>query len=595
MSNVAHRGLARQSAAEQLNRASTVLCNAIGTPPGRRPRRRVTAGDAAWNLLLAELPQHPSPDALARWRGRVDAVASRARYSDATLHAQQQPEDSSAAKLFSLLEQDRVEALAAREFPGMRTNLAALQAEKWIRARPDGVIHGIGTGWLETFALMARLPLDAPLPQAARQVLAAHWYSWIEPQIATQLTALAGVIEEQEEFGRQALRVVKAVLATQGGAPAPLLPQQPAHSDASNTDPAARDCAGTTAPTNPSAASNESDCAVENGGSPNITGSDGPSKGDASDYRIYTTAFDATRRAAQLCDAATLQRGRDLLDQRMASSSTAMRRSAHRLQRHLLALQLRSWQFDREEGLLDAARLTRVVTHPLESLAYKQEMQSEFPDTMVGLLVDNSGSMRGEPIAKAAMCAEVLGRALERCGVKTEILGFTTRSWQGGRARQQWVAHNKPPRPGRITELQHVIYKSADEPWRRARLQLGLMLDEQLLKENVDGEALLWAVDRLLRRTERRRILIVISDGAPLDEATAAANGPEYLTRHLHAVIRRTQRADAVQLIAIGIGHDVTAYYRQAITLSGIDQLGDAIVEQFIGLVDPRVQARRRK
>ncbi len=594
MSSVVHRKLAQHSAAEQLNRASTVLCNAIGTPPGRHSRRRAAAGDAAWNLLLAELPLNPSPDALARWRGRVDAVAARARYSDAQLYAQQQPENNSAGKLFFLLEQDRVETLAAREFPGMRINLAALQAEKWTRARPDGVVHGVGTGWLETFALMARLPLDAPLPQAARQVLAAHWRSWIEPHTAMQLTTLATLVEDQEKFGRQALRVLQAVLAAQENVPIPLLDQQPNDSDELSADLSALHSIGAAAASKPPAAADQFDSAVQN------ANSDAADPGSqaldaASDYRVYTTAFDTTCRAAELRDAAALQRGRDLLDQRIASSSTGTRRSAHRLQRHLLALQLRSWQFDREEGVLDAARLTRVVTHPLEPLAYKQETQIEFPDTVVGLLVDNSGSMRGEPIAKAAMCAEVLGRALERCGVKTEILGFTTRNWQGGRARRQWAAQGKPPHPGRITELQHVIYKSADEPWRRVRLQLGLMLDEQLLKENVDGEALLWAVDRLLRRTERRRILIVISDGAPLDEATAAANGPDYLGRHLHAVIRRTERSNTVQLIAIGIGHDVTAYYRQAITLSGIDRLGDAIVEQFIGLVDPRAQARRRK
>jgi cobaltochelatase CobT len=252
----------------------------------------------------------------------------------------------------------------------------------------------------------------------------------------------------------------------------------------------------------------------------------------------------------------------------------------------LLALQARSWQFDLEEGLLDANRLTRVATDPLGPLAYKDEAESAFPDTVVTLLVDNSGSMRGLPIATAAVCAELLGRMLERCGVKTEILGFTTGGWRGGRARAQWLAEGRPPDPGRLTELRHIIYKAADEPWRRARPGLGLMLDGDLLRENVDGEALLWAHDRLMRRNEPRRILLVISDGAPLDDATIDANDPGYLERHLHRVIEWIEDESPIELAAIGIGHDVTGYYRRAMRLRGVEELGEAIVEQLITLFD---------
>jgi len=258
------------------------------------------------------------------------------------------------------------------------------------------------------------------------------------------------------------------------------------------------------------------------------------------------------------------------------------------LQRRLMALQLRSWQFDRDDGLLDAARLTRLVTHPLEPLAYKQEREAAFPDTVIALLVDNSGSMRGSPIATAAICVELLGRVLERCGVKSEILGFTTGDWRGGRARAHWVAGGRPAQPGRITELRHIVYKDADEPWRRARERLGLMLEPDLLKENVDGEALLWAHERLLRRSERRRMLLVISDGAPLDEATVEANDALYLERHLQSVIEWIETRSTVELAAVGIGHDVARYYRRAVTLPSADDLGEALVVQLLDLFDVR-------
>jgi cobaltochelatase CobT len=301
-------------------------------------------------------------------------------------------------------------------------------------------------------------------------------------------------------------------------------------------------------------------------------------------YQAYTTAFDSVVCAGDLYDAASLARFRAQLDRRLGGRMSGVARWAHRLQRKLLSMQMRSWQFDREEGVIDVGRLTRVVTHPLEPLLYKQESEIEFADTVVTLLVDNSGSMRGLPIATAAACAEILGRVLERCAVKTEILGFTTRGWRGGRAHQEWVLAGRPAHPGRITELRHVIYKSADEPWRRAGVRMGAMLADDLLKENVDGEALSWAHERLLRRPEPRKILVVISDGAPLDDATLEANDPGYLDRHLRTVISRIERRSGVELAAIGIGHDVTGYYRRAVTLGSADDLGEAIVTQLIGL-----------
>ncbi|MCH8038234.1 MAG: cobaltochelatase subunit CobT, partial [Proteobacteria bacterium] len=290
--------------------------------------------------------------------------------------------------------------------------------------------------------------------------------------------------------------------------------------------------------------------------------------------------------AADLCDADELTRLRQMLDQQLAALQGMISRLANRLQRRLLAKQTRSWDFNLEEGLLDSARLARVVTNPGSSLSFKQEKEMEFRDTVVTLLIDNSGSMRGRPIAVAAMSADILARTLERCGVKVEILGFTTRMWKGGQSRERWIAAGKPPNPGRLNDLRHIIYKPADAPWRRARKSLGLMLREGILKENIDGEALLWAHDRLIGRSEQRRILMIISDGAPVDDSTLSVNPGNYLERHLREVIRYIETRSPVELIAIGIGHDVTRYYRRAVTIVDAEQLGGAVMDQLAELFD---------
>jgi cobaltochelatase CobT len=304
------------------------------------------------------------------------------------------------------------------------------------------------------------------------------------------------------------------------------------------------------------------------------------------DYRVYTTRFDEIVEAKELCDEEELGRLRAYLDQQMGSLSNVVTRLANRLQRRLLAQQARSWDFDQEEGMLDAARLARVVVNPRHALSFKIERDTEFRDTVVSLVIDNSGSMRGRPIAIAAICGDILARTLERCGVQTEILGFTTRGWKGGQSREAWLADGRPPNPGRLNDLRHIVYKRADEPYRHARRHLGLMMREGLLKENIDGEALLWAHNRLIARPEERRILMVISDGAPVDDSTASANGGSYLERHLRQVIEWIEKRSTVELIAIGIGHDVTRYYERAVTIMDADQLAGAMVEQLARLFD---------
>jgi cobaltochelatase CobT len=303
-------------------------------------------------------------------------------------------------------------------------------------------------------------------------------------------------------------------------------------------------------------------------------------------YRAFTRAFDEEIDAEDLCDPEELTRLRQQLDQQLQHLHAVVAKLANRLQRRLLAQQTRAWEFDLEEGMLDAARLSRIIVDPLLALTYKRERDTDFRDTVVTLLIDNSGSMRGRPITVAAMCGDILARTLERCGVKVEVLGFTTRAWKGGQSREQWIAAGKPPLPGRLNDLRHIIYKSADAPWRRARKNLGLMLREGLLKENIDGEALLWAYRRLLARPEHRRILMVISDGAPVDDSTLSVNAGNYLERHLRDVIRDIEGRNAVELIAIGIGHDVTRYYRRAVTIVDAEELGGTMMRKLTELFD---------
>lgn len=569
----------------RLRGASSGVFRALASIPGRRTADDPAQGNASWQMLLSEMPSTLHSEGLARWRGRVDAAAVRARFSDPRLHASRQPASGAARTLFDLLEQDRVEALGARCYAGVRANLAALAHERWVRARPEVVIRGEVSGWIETFALLCRIPMAAPLPESASKSLAQSWRDWMTPAEAGSVLALAALISHQEAFAAQALRVIEALLG---------VVQEGARGDASGD--AARRPGGS----GPATSSASSQGEEFGGASDSRAATDAaagaesaPQASPAAAYQIYTKAYDASVDAGDLYDAQTLARRREELDRRVGNRLAGISRWAHRLQRKLLGLQMRSWQFDREEGELDAGRLSRVATHPLEPLVYKQESEIEFPETVVTLLVDNSGSMRGLPIATAAVCAELLGRVLERCGIKTEILGFTTRSWRGGRAYRDWAAAGRRRNPGRLAELRHVIYKSADQPWRRAGARLGAMLADDLLKENIDGEALLWAHERLLQRAEPRKILVVISDGAPLDDATLEANDSGYLERHLRSVIDAIERRAAVELVAIGIGHDVGAYYRRAMALSSVDDLSEAIVTQLIELFDAN-GARRR-
>jgi cobaltochelatase CobT len=579
------------------------------------------AGVSGSRIRLPNPPRDLPAEETAQLRGAADSMALRLRYHDDAVHSKRIPGSPLARAVFEAVEQARVEALGARRMTGVASNLAAMLDEQYRRQGFERITERTESTMAEAVRLLTRQALtNEPPPPAARQVVDL-WRPWLEPRIARDLGELDRSILDQDDYARATRRMLQDLDidlgeaedssesdeqqdgeegdgenqsegegATTGAQPSP---------DGSPTDGAAEDTQDASDAGDGEMMPGSSDDDPGRPGRPGTMPRGRPD--DTAIYRAFSTAADEVIEAAELCDSDELSRLRQLLDQQLSHLQSVIARLANRLQRRLLAKQTRSWEFDLDEGLLDAARLSRVVANPILPLAYKQEQETEFRDTVVTLLIDNSGSMRGRPITVAAMSADILARTLERCSVKVEILGFTTRAWKGGQSRERWIAAGKPPNPGRLNDLRHIIYKSADMPWRRARRSLGLMLREGILKENIDGEALAWAHNRLRERTEQRRILMVISDGAPVDDSTLSVNPGNYLEKHLREVIRDIERLGEVELTAIGIGHDVTRYYRRAVTIVDAEQLGGVMLEKLAELFDEertsqtRVRSRHRR
>jgi cobaltochelatase CobT len=551
------------------------------------------------------------PKLVAEARGAADSVALNLRYHDPRLHARSAPADADARAVFDALETARVEALGARSMGGVRNNLRHLTEA---RVRGDAIVRARAAEEVPlatAIGLIARERLtgDAPPPAAAEGLKLVA--PWIEDKGAAELDALALTLDDQAAFAKLSRRLLEDLNLAAAEEPLEEEPEeggdegegedsgsdesaeegeegQPGGGDVEMRGEQSEDQSSEGDSTQEMEAGEE-EAAAGDDLSESLFAAPGRRNWDlspATDYEAFTTRFDEIVEAEELCDEEELGRLRAYLDQQMGGLSNVVTRLANRLQRRLLAQQARSWDFDQEEGLLDAGRLARVVVNPRHALSFKIERETEFRDTVVSLLIDNSGSMRGRPIAIAAICGDILARTLERCGVATEILGFTTRGWKGGQSREAWLTAGRPPNPGRLNDLRHIVYKRADEPYRRARRNLGLMMREGLLKENIDGEALLWAHNRLIARPEERRILMVISDGAPVDDSTASANGGTYLERHLRQVIEWIEKRSTVELIAIGIGHDVTRYYERAVTIMDAEQLAGAMVEQLARLFE---------
>ena len=607
-----------ESPTEAFKRNTAAVMRAMA----KRAELEVTYGpDAAWTdgqSARLPTPSREMPEGeVSILRGEADSIALRLRHHDEAAHADARPQGGVARAAFDAIEQARCDAIGAMQMEGVSANLEDALVERCRRQGYSRVVEREDAPLAEVLSLLTREAVTGrpPPKEAARMV--DMWRDELMDKAGDGFKRLADNLEDQGAFAdvlRKLLHDIDMLEdldssededgdASEDGDES----EQDADAEAADADSAAAMAAQ--GEFDESAAEATDDMSGEDGDAEMMAGMGEEETGEAAPqhrpnfdpnldaariYAPFTREFDEVVPAEELCDPEELARLRRHLDQQLANLQGVVTRLANRLQRKLLAQQTRSWDFDLEEGLLDSARLARIVANPTHSLSYKQEKSTEFRDTIVTLLIDNSGSMRGRPITVAAMCADILARTLERCQVKTEVLGFTTRAWKGGESREKWAADGKPPSPGRLNDLRHIIYKEGDAPLRRARKNLGLMLREGILKENIDGEALLWAHDRLLARQEDRRVLMVISDGAPVDDSTLSVNPGNYLERHLRDVIKMIEERSPVQLVAIGIGHDVTRYYRRAVTIFDADQLAGAMMDQLTELFDDEAQGGAR-
>jgi len=562
---------------------------------------------------LVQLPEPsrvPSLREVAVIRGWADSLALTAACHDVKLHARLAPKSGPARAVFEAVERARVEALGANRMPGMASNLTARVEDQYGHGRYAEITERADAPLEDALSLIIRERLTGAAPPDTARAMVDLWRPWIEERAGRTLARMDKLSENQETFGRQLRDLLKVLelsdeLSEGEREEGEDDEQDPESGDQNSEDSSegqdSQDQAsddqrgegeeGETSESTQDADADRFDADADGEEMadarepwrPNYNVLDNP---DAFGYKVFSRTNDEETAAESLSTADELERLRTFLDKELRNLSGAVSRLANRLQRKLMAQQNRAWDFDLEEGTLDAARLTRVITDPLHALSFKHERDADFRDTVVTLLLDNSGSMRGRPIMVAACCADILARTLERCGVKVEILGFTTRAWKGGQAREAWLAAGKPGSPGRLNDLRHIVYKPADAPWRRAKRSLALMMREGLLKENIDGEALAWAHRRLLARPERRRILMMISDGAPVDDSTLSVNTGCYLERHLRQVIEEIETRSSVELLAIGIGHDVTRYYRRAVTITDPSELAGAMTDKLVELFE---------
>jgi cobaltochelatase CobT len=612
-SNFKGKSTSREAPTEPFKRSVAACLKAIARKPelevGYAAERPGFAGGKA---RLPEPPRKLSTVEAAIVRGHADSIALKLACHDPTVHRRLVPGGQQARAVFEAVEQARVEAIGARRMEGVARNLTAMLEDRFHRGKFDDITDRADAPIEDAVAMMVRERLTGMSPPPAAKRLVDMWRPWIEDRAGRNLDRLGRLLDDQRRFG-DAIRDLLDSLdmgedRTRDSEDGEDERDQEAnpdeageHGEAQESDDAqgmSLEEAEISADELPEGATEAVDASTadmpddaemgeaETANEPWRPRRHGMNEPRGPDYRPFTAKFDEVVAAEELCEPEELDRLRSYLDKQLSHLQGVVARLANRLQRRLLAQQSRAWEFDLDEGLLDPARLSRVVVDPLHPLSFKREKDTNFRDTVVTLLLDNSGSMRGRPITVAATCADILARTLERCGVKVEILGFTTRAWKGGQSREAWLGAGKPPNPGRLNDLRHIVYKAADAPWRRARKNLGLMMREGLLKENIDGEAVDWAHKRLLARTETRKILMVISDGAPVDDSTLSVNPGNYLERHLRWIIEDIENRSPVELIAIGIGHDVTRYYRRAVTIVDAEELGGAMTEKLAELFD---------
>ena len=543
-------------------------------------------------------------------RGIADSIALKFKYHNKKTHASLKPKSKVAKNIFDSIEDARYESLGIIEYNGIKSNLDKNMESKYKKNKVNKLINRNEVSIEDAAKLIIQEKLTDKTLSKDLLEITNTWRKDLEPVIKKSIEELKYNIFKQKDFSTVSLKLSKELQSIQAEADIEQDNKDDNDEDSDNQEDEQeknnneenQDISEQESETEENLSSEQEDTDTdiiedENSESENSKDANpfySPPAEDKNDfkYNAYSQKFDEIVHAQDLCDQDELLRLRGNLDKQIENMDNIISQLANRLQRKLMAQQNRWWEFNLEEGVLDASRLPRIIINPLQSLSYKKEIESEFKDTIVTLLIDNSGSMRGRPITVAALSADILARTLERCGVKVEILGFTTRSWKGGKARDEWIKNGRPANPGRLNEIRHIIYKSANNPWRRSKTNLGLMLREGILKENIDGEAITWATDRLNKRSEKRKILMVISDGAPVDDSTLSTNSGSYLDKHLRQVIKKTESNPNIELLAIGIGHDVTRYYNQALTIIEVDQLGGAITNQLAILFDKKIKKK---
>jgi len=565
-------------------------------------------------VVLPKIDNQEDINSLSELRGSADNQALMYKYHDKNLFNELAPTGEKNKQIYETLENTRIQMIGSNLMRGVKSNLYALYAKKCKENNLENISDQSDLGIESGIDLYFRNQVSPDfIPKNASKAVTL-WTKWLQKKIGNSTHELIKNIHDQKLFAENVNKLITELnyydqtenseenseknnnIDELKNNEISEIENQTSFSDSESSE-SQEEVGFEDSEVSIDQENNDEMNDVDEGNTENTTPQykhDNSNEQILNDYQIYSEEFDEIITAAHICEEEELTRLRNYLDQQLKSFQIIISRLANRLQRKLLAKQNRSWDFDLEEGLLDTSRLTRIIMDPYHSLSFKKEKDTDFKDTVVSLLIDNSGSMRGRPITVAAMSADILARTLERCGVKVEILGFTTKAWKGGKSRERWMQNNKTPSPGRLNDLRHIIYKSADEPWRRAKKNLGLMMREGLLKENIDGEALLWAHKRLQNRYEARKILMVISDGAPVDDSTLSVNSGNYLEKHLRGVIDWIETKSNVQLLAVGIGHDVTRYYNRAVTIIDAEQLADVMTEQLVDLFDENERKMRK-
>ena len=552
------------------------------------------------SLTLPEVANLRKLQDFVNLRAFADSEALKIKYTDKKIYIKNCPEGSVAKTLYAIAEKIRYEKIGSDKLRGVKNNITQCYENKFKNKKIEEIRTEADVPITEAFELYLRNHFFKIKQNDATKKVLSYWKDLFDKNLKQGLKELDNYIEDQNEFNQLVADLIDNLdfedsNSKDGEEKKDTLKEDSSSSDKSNEEndlsQKEQDQSG------------DSDLNVLESSFESFNESDDSSKketkevsGDPSllkknqknllkqKYKIFTSKYDEVKNAEELENDDEIIRLRKNLDQQLTNLQSLVAKLANKLQRQLLAKQNRSWEFDLEEGILDPSKLSRVVVNPFHSLSYKMEKEIEFKDTIVTLLIDNSGSMRGRPISVAAICADILSRTLERCSVKVEILGFTTKNWKGGNSREKWNSENKPKNPGRLNDLRHIIYKSADKPWRQSKKNLGLMLKEGLLKENIDGEALLWAFKRIAARKEKRKILMVISDGAPVDDSTLSVNSGDYLEKHLKQTVKWIEENTNIEILAVGIGHDVTRYYKKAIKITDVQELGDVMINQLTKL-----------